>query len=156
MFFSKQDLNVLAKVFESVPGEVNYKAMNNMVRKPTNQQPESKHQIALARPPLSATRSQQENIDLICKMIIERAAIDDIKEGMRNYDRLITGYVERGSFKAALADFASKFSQPDLDLIADKYYDSFNQKINYKVFCDRIQERRLENVRPPRVAFEGE
>lgn len=156
MFFSKEDLNVLAKMFESVPGEVNFRAMNNMVRKPTNQQPESKHQIALARPPLSATRSQQENIDLMCKMIIERGAIDDIKEGMRNYDRLITGYVERGAFKAALADFASRFSQPDLDLIADKFYDSYNEKINYNVFCSKIQERRLENTRPPRVSYDSD
>jgi len=156
MFFSKQDLNALAKMFESVPGEVNFRAMNNMVRKPTNQQPESQHEIALARPPLSATRSQQANIDLLCKMIIERAAIDDIKEGMRNYDRLITGYVERGAFKAALADFASKFSQPDLDLIADKFYDSYNEKINYNVFCSKLQERRLENTRPPRVSYDSD
>ena len=156
MFFGKEVLDALAKMFESVPGEVNYKAMNNMVRKSTNQSSADQYQMALARPPVAASRSQQANIDLICKMIIERGAIDDIKDGMRNYDRLVTGYVDRGSFKAALADFASKFSQPDLDLIADKYYDSFNQKINYKVFCDRIQERRLENVRPPRVLFEGE
>merc|ERR1711904_85572 len=89
-------------------------------------------------------------------MIIERGAVDDIKDAMRNYDRLITGYVERGSFKAALGHFASKFSQPDLDLIADKYYDSFNKKINYKVFCERIMERRLENTRAARVPYEGE
>jgi len=156
MFFGKEELDALTKMFQSVPGEVNYKAMNNMVRKSTNQSSAETHQMALSRPPVAATRSQQENIDLLCKMIIERGAIDDIKDGMRNYDRLITGYVDRGSFKAALADFASKFSQPDLDLIADKYYDTYNQKINYNVFCDRIQERRLENVRPPRVPFEGE
>ena len=156
MRFGNAELDALSKMFRSVPGEVNYKAMNDMVRKSTNQQSADQTHAALARPPVAATRSQQENIDMLCKMIIERAAIDDIKDAMRNYDRLITGYVERGSFKAALGHFASKFSQPDLDLIADKYYDSFNKKINYKVFCERIMERRLENTRAARVPYEGE